>query len=45
MFIIVVWYYDLGEDLKFFFRLWKLCFIWKVVRDRLGNILIYDYDK
>lgn len=39
MFIIVVWYYDLGEDFKFFFRLWKLCFIWK------GNILIYDYDK
>lgn len=45
MFIIVVWYYDLGEDLKFFLGLWKLCFIWKVVRDRLENILIYDYDK
>lgn len=45
MLTIVVRYHDLGGDPKLSFRTWKPRFIWKVVRDRPENILIYDYDK
>lgn len=44
MLTIVVWYHDLGEDPKLSLGSWKPRFIWKVVRDRPENILIYDYD-
>lgn len=46
MLTIVVRYHDLlGGDPKLSLGSWKPRFIWKVVRDRPENILIYDYDK